>query len=159
MSDYDRTLPTNATVRIARQNDEVDLSALSNIIRMRNFMECFQIGDEVHLVDLLGGPESAHMRMRNCKCGADWHSDYYDGSDNTHRVWKTNLDDYSWIHEGAFEVVPPVTQEDEDAAIASILRAGQPPTVADCDNHRSGAGATYEHTKTPQCVTKEGRRE
>lgn len=121
---YDRTIPEGEVVEIVRQNDAVVLDGdLVDVMRMRNWNGShFKLGDEVHLVAI----NQAEALAPKCKCGARLHSDYYDSSDNTHRVWSTEFHDYSWIHEGALEIVDPPSQEDEDAAIASILRSAAP---------------------------------
>jgi hypothetical protein len=41
----------------------------------------------------------------------------YDGDDNSWEI------EGEWVHEGAMELVRPLTQEEEDDAIASILRS------------------------------------
>lgn len=114
--DENRRFNVGDEVRLICTNDEAPLPPGLKEARLRGHFMHAKVGDTT----TLGHP---HL------VGYD-QADEYDPDDNSWRFWIQMPDGewtYEWVHEGALEPVkPPVTQEEEDEALASIMRALKP---------------------------------
>lgn len=99
----------------------------------------FQIGDHVYIARL---NKDAELPDDDCSFAGHFSASYlgreiiisekheYDRKDNSWDFW-----DDEWVHEGALELVKPLTQEEEDAAVASIREAALR-AIAPADGYR-----------------------
>lgn len=114
--DPDRQFRVGDHVRIVRQNSDAKCPA--DAAHIGDFSG-IPLGYETFLGEYEGDQIQRGYELE----------DEYDPDDNTWKVWFKDSDGdwgYDWVREGAMELIQPLTQEDEDEAIASIMKALAP---------------------------------